>query len=95
MPVPVATLQDAARPLTDRVYEFLAQRPDQGFSLPEIIQGTEHMGESAFALAWAFMTEAQRGALLSPYEAALRELQANDRVVVLPYRGVDHFAVKP
>ena len=97
MPVPIETLQQAERPLDDRIVEFLQREPAQAFQLEEIA-----VGVSGLAPGWApvlalILLSSQPISMNrpSPFIDAMTRLVAAGRVRSWDYKDAKYFSVLP
>ncbi len=90
MPIDRATFDHASRPLQDRISQFLADAPDQAFSLVEILVSSEGLTKNA-----ALMAVLTTGGVASKYSTALAQLAKRGQVSEAEYRGVTYYMHRP
>jgi hypothetical protein len=88
MPIPKRVLQEASRPLAERVLEFLQRDPDSGYSLAEIVAEFEGTDEGLASMMLAFRTQ-----LVEGYAAALDALVRDGKVLQVVHQGNTYYAV--
>lgn len=97
MPVPIETLQQAERPLDDRIVEFLQRDPAQAFTLEEIAVGVSGL-DSAWAAVLALMLGSSQPISMnrpSQFVDAMTRLVAAGRVRSWDYKDAKYFSVVP
>jgi hypothetical protein len=101
MPVPIARLQEAQRPVKERVLEILQADPTQGFSVLDVYSavaggsapGSDPATSRAFAsLYLAVSSPEARAASLRPIQEALESLVAEGQVSKYPYQNEQYYA---
>lgn len=92
MPVEVKTLQEAQRPLADRVLEFLKAGKGKAFTVAEVYAGVEGFSDSAIAMA-ALLAAATspRDSPFEQHRRALEELVARGDVASGEYRNQTYY----
>ena len=92
MPIPVTKLEDASRPLEDRILAFLGAKPDTAFSLPEIIGGLEDLSASTAQLVLTLADHTRGGALGAQYMQTISSLVESRRVRAAMVGVVEYYA---
>src|SRR5438309_6957840 len=87
MPIDLSRLKDAARPLGDRIMDFLRKAPSKAFSVYEIIEAVEGISMKG-ASAMVFISSGGG----QTYRTALSQLAADGRVQAGTVAGVEYFA---
>ena len=100
MPIPIAELQKAARPLAGRILGFLESRPDEAFSVLEIIEAIEGIAAADVpALVLAERRAHGQSPLLESYLSALSGLEhdamSGCQVISADHGGTRYFGVDP
>jgi hypothetical protein len=85
-------LQEARRPVRERVLEFLERNPDTAYSPGEIFVGLEGWSEMAAALALAIVTK--EAPVLVPVADALRTLEAEGLIQSAQHFNVPYYAIR-
>jgi hypothetical protein len=92
MPISLDKLEEANRPLVERIAEFLARDPQNGYSEIEIFGNLEGFGNYA---ALYLLLDRQAGTRkIEPYKKALEELLTKGVVTRHSYNGVDYYAAR-
>jgi len=92
LPIDLQTLQDAQRPLKDRIAEFLAGNPGKAFNDYEVYAGIERFApEAAAALALLVMVSERLPARYEECRAALEALAAEGEIEKAVFRGASHY----
>jgi hypothetical protein len=101
MPIRVSELQEAKKPLKERVYEWLARRPNEAFKLEEVISGLTNSDAAMIGLVLALASTKTGGASTEkmydayrPYVQALDALRVEGRVESGELRGSSYFYAK-
>jgi hypothetical protein len=92
MPIPVAQLQEANRPLRERILDFLRKNPGQAYSVPEILAGLEGWSEMGSALAVLLLFKEPGPAV--PIKDALTTLEAEGLVHSAKQLNVPYYAIR-
>jgi hypothetical protein len=98
MPVPVRVIKEAAKPLAQRVLEFLEEHRQLAYSVDEIYSHLEGIDGDQLALVLRLLEEGQQNARLAEYQAALDQLvRQSDRTRVqsVPYDGRAYYYCEP
>ncbi|HEX8700335.1 MAG TPA: hypothetical protein VF815_15920 [Myxococcaceae bacterium] len=97
MPIDIKQLEDATKPLSHRIQEFLAKHPDKAYSAIEIIaelEGHEDASTAAFVIA----LEGSGGGTSKTWEKyknALADLSARKQVREAEVQGKIYYADVP
>ena len=91
MPVSVSEIENAARPLSERILALLQAQPEQAFSLIEIWASAEGLASYGY-LAFLVLDEQRRSLALASVREALTTLEAEGRVRALEYKGQPHYS---
>jgi Fe2+ or Zn2+ uptake regulation protein len=94
MPIPVAVLDQAARPLRERVLDVLSKDPSQAYSAVEIYGRLQGLTETALAVLAILTLAAKTSAGLSPVEETLRALEADGLVRSAVHNNVTYYAIR-
>jgi hypothetical protein len=99
MPISIEALRAAQKSLHMRVLQFLESRPEEAFSLLEIIEAVEPMRAEDIPLLVATQRKAHGvSELLSRYEAVVSDLQSDAMsgcpVVSAEHGGVRYFGLR-
>ena len=96
MPVPIAKLQEAQRPLKDRALEVLEADPKQGFSVLDVDAAIEAratgLSAEVSALILALSPLDVRAARLKPLGDLLEKLATEGKVSKYLYSGEPYYA---
>jgi hypothetical protein len=100
MPIPIAELQKAAQPLAGRILRFLESRPDEAFSVLEIIEAIEGIvAADVPALILAERRAHGQSPLLERYMGALSGLEHDTlsgcQLISADHGGTRYYGVDP
>ena len=93
MPIPVEELKRAARPLKERIVEFLSADPENAYAIDEILVGVEGVESEATMLLITAPAMVRR--LISRYVDALQSLVKERKLVVARVRDTQYFSIRP
>jgi len=91
MPIPAKELHSAARPLPERILEFLKSDPTNAYAIDEILVGVEGVESEATMLLLTAPTMVRR--LLDKYVDALQTLVKERKLVVARVRDTQYFSI--
>jgi hypothetical protein len=92
MPIPVAQLKEANRPLRERILEFLEKNPSQAYTAAEVLIGLEGWSEMAAALAILLLRK--QGGALGEVREVLTTLEAEGLVQSAQHLDVPYYAIR-
>jgi hypothetical protein len=90
MPVDVAKLREAHRPLEERILGFLRMHSLQGYTSAELLNEVVGYDWTADRMLLALMNPSER-TLLDEHERALEELVKRGDVERVPYHGQSYY----
>ena len=93
MPIPLAKIKEASRPLHERIQLFMEKtEEDKAYSVEEIIAGVFGTDIDSTTMTMLFMEDARWAALRAEYEEALATLVQADEVREFSYESVTYYA---
>lgn len=93
MPISISEFDAKARPVEERIVEFLDKNPRQAYSLSEVVatlEGYESIG--GFVLAITMQGDEKKRRLLGPYAVAFKTLLEGGRIRRGVHQGQEYFA---
>lgn len=98
MPVPLATIQKASRPLSERILEVLRKAPDQAYTPTEIYGAIEGLDATGLAMFTLLLVASKGGGhvprQVADMEVTLAELVHGGQIQRVDYQGHAYYAIK-
>lgn len=92
MPIPVNELKKAARPLKDRILEFLKADPAHAYAIDEILVGVE--GVESDAAMWLITAPEACQRLIKRYVEALQALVTERKLAIGRVQDRQYFSIR-
>lgn len=93
MPIPRQKLEEALRPLRERVLGLLRDHPDEAYDLLELFGAIEGFERAKLEVMVYGMSESDVNRWTRPYVECLENLVAEQKVAKALYSGREYYAI--